>query len=587
MTEFQNYSLAESLLEKVAALNFTKATPIQQQAIPSVLSGEDVLASSRTGSGKTAAFLLPIITKLLENPKQASLILTPTRELATQIYQTVRDFTAKTSIKHALLIGGEAMPKQLRQLSQKNVQIFVGTPGRVSDHLKRRTFNPKNVSILVLDEMDRMLDMGFTPQIEHINSFMPKERQSLMFSATISKTIEQNAAKYLKNNPKRISIENKETVNPDISQKHIKVDRKEKYAKLVEEINNREGTMIVFVGTKRETDDVALNLRKEGHAADVIHGDLRQHTRNKIIRKFRAQEIRILVATDVAARGLDIDHIKHVINYNVPQVAEDYIHRIGRVGRAGAKGEAVNLISPNEYNKFNDVLRIIDPKAEPYRGGSGNGSSRNSRGRGKKTFSFRDRNRENKFKKNESNRSKFKSHSRRDSSDSDSEYSTKPRSSEGFRKRSPDSRFNKDSSSAGNFKRRSTDSEYSSKPRSSEEFKKRSTDSRFNKDSNSAGNFKRRSTDSESNFKPRSSEGFKKRSTDSRFNKDSNSAGNFKRRSTDSAEYSSKKRSTDSRFNKDSRPNNKSSGDAPPRRASSNDNKKSRSFKGFFSRKSS
>ncbi|MGB1540158.1 MAG: DEAD/DEAH box helicase [Rickettsiales bacterium] len=366
MKHFDSLGLPQPLMRALAQMQFTTPTPIQAQAIPPALEGKDILGSAQTGTGKTAAFGIPLVAALLQNPNGAALIMTPTRELATQVLDTLHSLLGKKSpINTALLIGGESMPKQLRQL-QKKPRIIVGTPGRINDHLNRRSLKLGNVNFLVLDETDRMLDMGFAPQIDKICAFLPEKRQTLLFSATLPKNIMRVAEKYL-HAPVRISVGATTQPAANIKQdvQHMAVD--EKYPSLLVQLGQRNGSVLIFVKTKHGADKMAKRLRAEHHTADAIHGNLSQNKRNRVISAFRNKKNRILVATDVAARGLDIPHIEHVINFDLPQCAEDYIHRIGRTARAGAEGEALCFVSPEDKAKWGAITRLLNPDAKVER----------------------------------------------------------------------------------------------------------------------------------------------------------------------------------------------------------------------------
>ncbi len=395
MENFNGFDLPPALRQALVKLGFTKPTPIQTQAIPLALTGRDILGSAQTGTGKTAAFGIPLVTKLINNPSSAALIMTPTRELATQVLKQLQELLGHpTTIRSALLIGGDSMGKQLGQL-RALPRLIVGTPGRINDHLMRRTLNLTKTDFLVLDETDRMLDMGFGVQLEKIIKHMPKDRQTLMFSATMPHNIMKLASQYLRN-PERIAVGSTITAAPKIKQELIHTSDAEKYGKLVELLESRSGSIIVFVKTKHGADRLATKLEKNNHSADAIHGDLRQRQRDRVIQNFRDKKHRIMVATDVAARGLDIPHIEHVINYDLPQAPEDYIHRIGRTARAGAEGSAVCLITPADGEKWRAIHRLMNPGAPPpprgprQPGANNNAASRSSRppykgGYGKKT----------------------------------------------------------------------------------------------------------------------------------------------------------------------------------------------------------
>ena len=344
---FSELPIDNKLKNSIRFADFITPTPIQRKSIPISLSGKDILGTAQTGTGKTLAFTIPMINKLLIDKNTMALIVCPTRELATQVMQTVLKLNVREiGIGNALLIGGESMQKQLKKL-KKRARIIVGTPGRINDHLKRQSLNLSKVSYLVLDETDRMLDMGFTPQIETILKFIPKEHQTLLFSATLPNNILRISEKYL-NNPERIAIGSLSTPIEKIKQETFQITQDKKYHELINQLVERSGSILVFVKTKHGADKIVKRLKYDGHSADAIHGNLRQSKRDRVINNFRNGKIRILIATDVAARGLDIPLIKHVINYDLPQVPEDYIHRVGRTGRAGKEGSSLTFITPND-----------------------------------------------------------------------------------------------------------------------------------------------------------------------------------------------------------------------------------------------
>ena len=360
-TDFNGFGLPLKLLQSLVRMQFNTPTPIQLQAIPLALAGRDILGSAQTGTGKTGAFGIPLIAKLMDNAQASALIMTPTRELATQVLAALQQMIPVQTIRTALLIGGEPMPKQFRQL-QGQPRLIVGTPGRINDHLQRGTLKLNNTRFLVLDETDRMLDMGFGIQIERIVNHVPKERQTMMFSATLPPGIVKLSSKYL-NNPERISAGSTTDAAPNIKQELIHTNDGEKYARLLEQLAAHNGSAIIFVKTKYGTEKLADKLSKQNHRADAVHGDLRQTRRDRVIQGFRDKKFRILVATDLAARGLDIPHIELVINYDLPQCPEDYIHRIGRTARAGASGKAVNLLTSGDRLKWNAIHRLMNPNA--------------------------------------------------------------------------------------------------------------------------------------------------------------------------------------------------------------------------------
>ena len=364
MENFKLLKIEDSLKNSLEKMKFTKPTPIQAMAIPVALEGKDILGTAQTGTGKTLAFSIPLINKLILDKNAFALVMCPTRELATQVMAAIKSIISdKINIKTALLIGGEAMQKQLRQLGNRS-RIIVGTPGRINDHLKRKSLNLSATKYLVLDETDRMLDMGFTPQIELILKFVPKDHQTLLFSATLPQNIVRISERYL-NKPQRISTGSTSVPIAKIKQETLQVFKENKYDQLVDQFIARKGSILVFVKTKRGADKMVKRLKEEGHSADAIHGDLRQSKRDRVIASFRKGLKRILIATDVAARGLDIPLIQHVINFDLPQVPEDYVHRIGRTARAGTEGSALTFLTPDDRSMWNEISKLIDPNFKP------------------------------------------------------------------------------------------------------------------------------------------------------------------------------------------------------------------------------
>ena len=360
MTTFDQFGLPAALSASLARMQYVKPTPIQEQAIPLAMQGRDILGSAQTGTGKTAAFAIPMITKIMASPRGSAVILTPTRELATQVHEVIQQLLGQRSfILSVLVIGGDSMDKQVKLLRMRP-RIIVGTPGRINDHLERGNLILHDANFLVLDETDRMLDMGFGIQIEKIVKFLPKERQTLMFSATLPPEIVRMSSKYLKN-PERIAVGSTTQTVTTVDQEVKFIEAEKKYEELLSQLKAREGTIIVFVKTKRGADRLADKLTRQNFKADTIHGDLHQRKRERVIDAFREQKFRILVATDIAARGLDISHIEHVINYDLPQCPEDYIHRVGRTGRNGAEGSAICLISPDDHLKWKEIHKLLHP----------------------------------------------------------------------------------------------------------------------------------------------------------------------------------------------------------------------------------
>ena len=378
MNSFETLNLPAELVKTLQGINITIPTPIQERSIPFVLEGRDLLASAQTGTGKTLAYALPLITKLLQDPTAAALVLVPTRELAVQVKTTLAQILAKLStIKIAVLIGGEPMMKQFMQLKAQP-RIIVGTPGRINDHLNRKSLKVDKTNFIVIDEADRMLDMGFGIQLDQIITYLPANRQTVMFSATLLPGVIKVSQKYLKN-PESIRENPNSAVVPKINQQIIHTSSADKFGYLLKELNHREGSVIVFVKTKRGADHLADKLRQEDQSADAIHGDLRQRQRDKVIRDIRQHKSRILVATDIAARGLDIPHIRHVINYDLPHSPEDYVHRIGRTARAGQEGDALCLIAPEDNKYWRAIHNLINP-GEKLALAPANRSDKNSRG---------------------------------------------------------------------------------------------------------------------------------------------------------------------------------------------------------------
>lgn len=359
MITFNDLGLDPVIVQSLEKMNITSPTEIQRESIPIALQGEDLLATAQTGTGKTLSFLIPVITKLLENPEFGALILTPTRELAVQVKTAAHNLLSRTRhLEVAALIGGEPMFRQMQQL-RRNPRIIVGTPGRIQDHINRKSISLANTKVLVLDEIDRMLDMGFSEQLEKISKFLPVERQTLMFSATFPPAIEKASKKYLKQH-KRVSVGSTTQASAQIKQEIIKTKPATKFDDLMLQLASRDGSKIIFVKTKIGASKLAEKLRFNKLTADAIHGDLRQRKRELVLRDFSKNKIDILVATDVAARGIDVKHVKHVINFDLPQCPEDYIHRIGRTGRAGAEGFAVSLISPEDNILWSRIQRLMN-----------------------------------------------------------------------------------------------------------------------------------------------------------------------------------------------------------------------------------
>jgi ATP-dependent RNA helicase RhlE len=360
---FQQLGLSTELLRAVSEQGYTEPTPIQQQAIPAVLAGQDLLASAQTGTGKTAGFTLPLLQRLSQLPKQKhrtvkALILTPTRELACQVESSVKTYGKYSSLRSTAVYGGVKIGPQFRTLRQ-GVDVLVATPGRLLDHLNQGTVDLSHVEILVLDECDRMLDMGFIHDIRNVMGRLPEHRQTLMFSATFSRSIQELASSLL-NEPVLIEVAPRNTTAERIEQVFHPVDRHRKRELLSHMIGFQNWQQVlVFTRTKHGANRLAEQLAKDGLRTAAIHGNKSQAARAKALKDFKGGRVRVLVATDVASRGLDIDSLPYVVNYELPHAAEDYVHRIGRTGRAGNEGRAVSLICDDEFHLLRKIERLL------------------------------------------------------------------------------------------------------------------------------------------------------------------------------------------------------------------------------------
>lgn len=426
---FKSLGLSEPLLKAISKKGYETPSPIQAKAIPPVLEGKDVLASAQTGTGKTAGFTLPLLHLLSENPKQKfrpirALILTPTRELAAQVYANVKEYSEFVNLKSAVIFGGVNQKPQVAKIRQ-GIDILVATPGRLIDLESQGALSLKRVEIFVLDEADRMLDMGFLRDIERVMKLMPDKRQNLMFSATFSKDIKKLAYSIL-NNPVQVEATPENTAVEIIEQKVYRVAKGKKtdlIIKLISDGNWKQ--VLVFTRTKHGANKLTKKMISAGISAAPIHGNKSQGARTKALAGFKNGSIRVLVATDIAARGLDIPLLPHVINFELPNISEDYVHRIGRTGRAGASGQAISLVSADETTFLRDIEKLIDMKieveilegfepdpnasTEPIKPGqnrnrnqsrSGNSNSRNA----KSKTSNRNRNRNRNRRRNSDNR---------------------------------------------------------------------------------------------------------------------------------------------------------------------------------------
>jgi len=355
-SDFSGLSIAPALLEKLYKLNFKTPTPIQRQAIPAAIEGKDVVGIAQTGTGKTLAFGIPMLQRL-NIVKGRGLVVLPTRELASQVDEALRQVGSSFGLRTVVLIGGASMGLQLRALKQ-NPHIIIATPGRLNDHLQQRTVHLNNVKIVVLDEADRMLDMGFAPQIESILRSVSKDRQTMLFSATMPSKIFKMAANHMKL-PVRIEVAPSGTTASNVTQEMYIIPQREKI-RLTEKILEKfTGPVLVFTRTKHGATKLAREIRNIGHTASEIHSNRSLNQRQEALRGFKMGKYRVLVATDIAARGIDVKNIELVLNFDLPMNSEDYVHRIGRTARAGAGGHAISFVTPEQRREIRDIERLV------------------------------------------------------------------------------------------------------------------------------------------------------------------------------------------------------------------------------------
>lgn len=355
--KFSDLGISASILDILKKMNLETPTPIQIKTIPVGISGQDLIGVAQTGTGKTFSYGIPMLERIGQSKGQG-LVIAPTRELASQVEESLKKLGQLLGLRTALLIGGEAMDRQLFQL-RKKPHIVVATPGRLIDHLKRRTYKLDLVNVLVLDEADMMLDMGFAPQIQEILKQAPKERQTMLFSATMPATIVKIAATFMKL-PVSIEVAPPGTTVAQIDQEIFIINNDERFGHLLKILNRYAGSVLVFVRTKHGVKGLTLKLQALGHKAVEIHSNLSLSRRKAALGGFKSKKDRILVATDVAARGLDINAIELVVNYNLPDNSEDYVHRIGRTGRAGLGGKAITFATPSEQKEIYAIERLIN-----------------------------------------------------------------------------------------------------------------------------------------------------------------------------------------------------------------------------------
>jgi ATP-dependent RNA helicase DeaD len=354
MVYFSDFPISSSVVMAINDMGFEEPSPIQSACIPTLLDGVDVIGQAQTGTGKTAAFGIPIIEKVTTASKIQALILTPTRELAIQVSGELMKISKYKKIKTLPIYGGQSIGHQIRALKQ-GVQVVIGTPGRILDHIRRKTLDLHDVQMVVLDEADEMLDMGFIEDIELILKQVQGERQTLLFSATMPTEIRKLSQRYMKN-PTVISINRSAVTAPLIDQVYYKVLERNKLENLCRILDSQDTELgIIFCRTKRGVDELSEALQTRGYLTDGLHGDLSQIQRDKVMKSFRESTIEFLIATDVAARGIDVENISHVINYDIPQDPESYVHRIGRTGRAGKKGLALTLVTPREMKHLRSI----------------------------------------------------------------------------------------------------------------------------------------------------------------------------------------------------------------------------------------
>lgn len=364
MTTFHDLGISGPVLKAITDMGFEEASPIQEHAIPVALSGKDIIGQAQTGTGKTAAFAIPILEKVdTKKDHVQAIVIAPTRELAIQVSEEINRLAKYMGIRSLPIYGGQSIDRQINAL-RKKPQVITGTPGRLIDHIQRKTLRLDQVSIVVLDEADEMLDMGFLEDIEKILKETPEQKQTLLFSATMPRPIQTLAEKFMKA-PELIKMKAKEVTSPTVEQNYYEVNEREKFDVLSRllDVQNPE-LAVIFGRTKRRVDELSDALNKRGYLADGLHGDLNQRQRDVVMNKFREGNIDILVATDVAARGIDVSGVTHVYNFDIPQDPESYVHRIGRTGRAGKTGLAITFVTPREMGQLRSIEKASKGKIQ-------------------------------------------------------------------------------------------------------------------------------------------------------------------------------------------------------------------------------
>ncbi len=353
---FSDLSLSPKILHVLAGLNFVKPTPIQSKAIPVALTGRDVIGIAQTGTGKTLAFTLPMIQRMARVKKQGLIIL-PTRELAMQVSETLQKVGGPLGLRTTMLIGGAPLSRQISEI-RKNPHVIIGTPGRMIDHLKQKNLSLEKVGILVLDEADRMLDMGFAPQVNEILRHLSPERQTMLFSATMPPEIVKIINNYM-NSPVRLEVAPPGRVADGVEQAAFLVSRQQKNSLLENILRKYQGSVLVFSRTKYGAKKICREVNRMGHSAGEVHSNLSLNQRKRSLADFKSGRKRVLVATDIAARGIDVSDIELVVNYDLPDSLDDYVHRVGRTGRAGKKGQAISFITPDQRDKIRTIERLV------------------------------------------------------------------------------------------------------------------------------------------------------------------------------------------------------------------------------------